>query len=493
MLNDIKNTIKQSAVYGLSRISTKLIAFILLPLLTLNFTVPEYGVYVLTESLWQILWAIFLFGFESGVVRWYLEITDEVKRRKFLFSVTVFLFIFNAVLFLLIYLFSSQLSKIVYENIGLSRFVIYAALIAVVETFSFIIFLLLRIEERAKIYSVLAVLSTIISLVLQIYFLQFSGIKIEGVFIAKIIAPASIVLILLPYFFRRVKFGFESVLLMGLLKYSFPIMFASLVMALLNQVDRYILGSISGLKDVGIYGLAYNISGLINFLVVSPFSLAFTVISWKKLSDENAKRFYTKTITYLFLAVIYISLIIALFTPHLIKIFAMKTDYWTASIYVPWIILAMPFYGIHFVGVFSFYVTKKTKYVFISYLIALAVNVICNFIFIPMFGIYGASFVNLGSFMILCLAIYFFSKRNYFYEYEWKKILLMVISYSVLVLPFFYFSFSNRFLEIILKVIAVILYPLILYVFRFYELREIRSIKGFINKYILKINFYDEK
>ncbi len=487
MLNDIKNTIKQSAVYGLSRISTKLIAFILLPLLTLNFTVPEYGVYVLTESLWQILWAVFLFGFESGVVRWYLEITDEVKRRKFLFSVTVFLFIFNAALFLLIYLFSIQLSVIVYENLGLSRFVIYAALIAVVETFSFIIFLLLRIEERAKLYSVLAVLSTIISLVLQIYFLQYSDIKLEGVFIAKIIAPASIILILLPYYFRHLKFGFERTLLFDLLKYSFPIMFASLVITLLNQVDRYILGSITGLKDVGIYGLAYNISGLINFLVVSPFSLAFTVLSWKKLKDDNAKRFYTKTITYLFLAVIYISLIIALFTPHLIKIFAMRTDYWSASKYVPWIILAMPFYGIHFVGVFSFYVTKKTKYVFISYLIALAVNVICNFIFIPMFGIYGASFVNLGSFMVLCIAIYYFSTRNYFFEYEWFKIFLMLFTYTILAVPFFYFNFDNRLMEIILKVIAVIIFPLILYVFRFYEPIEIKTFKGFINKYIFRI------
>ena len=204
MLKDIKNTLKQSAVYGLSRISTKLIAFILLPLLTLNFSVSEYGIYVLTESFWQILWAVFLFGFESGVVRWYLEITDELKKKRFLFSVTAFLFTFNAAIFVIIFLFSSQLSSLIYENSSYSKFIIYAALIAIAETVSFIVFLLLRIEERAKLYSTLAVLSTLISLVLQIYFLQYSGIKLEGVFIAKIIAPAIIILVLLPYFLRRV-------------------------------------------------------------------------------------------------------------------------------------------------------------------------------------------------------------------------------------------------------------------------------------------------
>lgn len=487
MLKDIKNTIKQSAVYGLSRISTKLIAFILLPLLTLNLSVPEYGVYVLTESFWQILWAIFLFGFESGVVRWYLEIKDGLKKKRFLFSVAAFLLVFNLILLFLIFLFSGSISSAVYENSGLSRFVIYAALIAAVESFSFIIFLLLRIEEKAKMYSALAVLSTLISLVLQVYFLQYTLFKLEGVFISKIAAPLIIILILLPYFIRHIKIGFEKALLTDLLKYSFPVMIASLVITLLNQVDRYILGYISGLNDVGIYGLANNIAGLVNFLVVSPFSLAFTVLSWKKLNDENAKRFYTKTITYLFLAVIFVSIVIALFTPHLIKIFAMKTDYWTASKYVPWVILSMPFYGIHFVGVFSFYVTKKTKYVFLSYFFALVLKVAGNFVFIPVFGIYGASFVNLASFMILCILIYYYSKKNYFFEYEWYKIFLMIFVYAALVAPFFYFDFTNRLLEIALKSAAVLTYPLILYVFRFYEPVEVRAFKGFINKYLFRI------
>ncbi|HWA07259.1 MAG TPA: hypothetical protein VG961_11975, partial [Ignavibacteria bacterium] len=200
MLEDIKNTIKQSAVYGLSRISTKLIAFILLPLLTLNLSVAEYGVYVLTESFWQILWAIFLFGFESGVVRWYFEIKDGLKKKRFLFSVAAFLLVFNLILLILIFLFSGNISSAVYENPGLSRFVIYAALIAAVESFSFIIFLLLRIEEKAKMYSALAVLSTLISLLLQVYFLQYTLFKLEGVFISKITAPLIIILILLPYF-----------------------------------------------------------------------------------------------------------------------------------------------------------------------------------------------------------------------------------------------------------------------------------------------------
>ncbi|MCI0449604.1 MAG: oligosaccharide flippase family protein [Chlorobi bacterium] len=487
MLHDIKNTIKQSAIYGLSRISTKLVAFILLPLLTLNFTVAEYGIYVLTESLWQILWAVFLFGFESGIVRWYLELQDELKRKRFLFSVSVFLFVFNLILILIIYGFSPQFSLLIYGNISYARLVVYSSLIAAVEAFSFIIFLLLRIEEKAKTYSIFAILITLISLLLQVYFLQYTNIKLEGVFISKIIAPLLIILTLFPYFLKHIRFGFEKKLLKDLLKYSFPIMAASLVIALLNQIDRYILGYFTNLTDVGIFGLANNIAGLISFLIISPFSLAFTVLSWKKLNDENAKRFFTKTTTYLFLAVIFISAAISLFTPHLIKVFTLKTDYWIASQYVPLVILAMPFYGIHFIGVFSFYVTKKTKYVLYSYLAALLIKILLNLVFIPSFSVYGAAIVNILSFFLLSWLIYIFSKKNYFFAYEWLKILEMIFAYALIVFPFFYFNFEDRLIEIILKVIALAVFPFLLYILKFYEPIEIKSMKGFINKHLFKI------
>ncbi len=232
--------------------------------------------------------------------------------------------------------------------------------------------------------------------------------------------------------------------------------------------------------------MANNIAGLVNFLIISPFTLAFTVLSWKKLKDENAKRFYTKNITYLFFSVIFISLGISLFTPHLIKIITLRTDYWQASSYVPWNILTMPFYGIHFIGVFSFYVTKKTKYVFYSYLIALIAKVILDVFIIPEFGIYGASFVNVSSFIILAVTIYMFSKINYFFKYEWFKLVLMLIIYVASTIPFFIFNFDNRIVEILIKLIVFVLYPFILYLFNFYEPIEIERIKGFVNKYLLK-------
>jgi O-antigen/teichoic acid export membrane protein len=148
----------------------------------------------------------------------------------------------------------------------------------------------------------------------------------------------------------------------------------------------------------------------------------------------------------------------------------------------------MPFYGIHFIGVFSFYVTKNTKYVLYSYLIALAVKVVFNFIFVPYYGIYGATFVNLLSFFVMAFSIYLFSKKNYYFNYEWYKIFIMMLIYSAGIIPFFTMTINNRIIELLLKGMVFLFFPFILYIFRFYEPIEIQYIKGFIIKYLLKRN-----
>ncbi len=486
MLQDIKNTLKQSAVYGLSRISTKLVAFILLPLYSINFSVAEYGVIGRIETLWQIIWSIFLFGLESGIVRWYTQIPDENEKKKFLFTTTVFLIFLNLAGTIAIFSSSGFISNLIFETKDYYRLVSLAALIAVMETFSFVIFLLIRIEEKPLMYSAFSILVTILNLGFQYYYIMYTQIKLEGVFLAKIYSPLIVIVILLPHYIRSLKIGFTKVPLKELIIYSFPIMLASLASSLLNQADRYFLGYLANADDVGIYVLGSNISGLINFLVIAPFSLAFTVLSWKKLNDENAKRFYTKTSTYLYLGITYCAIIVSLFTPHLIKVFTLNTNYWTAKNIVPWLAMAMPLYGIHFISVFSYYVTKKTNFILITYTSSLIIKIILDLILIPPFGIYGAAIANYIGFFSLVGLLYVFSRKEYFIKFEWLKIFSMTLCAVIIIFPFFYFDTGTRLMQIILKLIAVLIYPFLLYMLKFYEPVEKLMIRGFINKYFLK-------
>jgi O-antigen/teichoic acid export membrane protein len=263
-------------------------------------------------------------------------------------------------------------------------------------------------------------------------------------------------------------------------------MIATLLSTLLNQSDRYILGYLTNSAEVGVYGLGYNICGLMIILIISPFSLAFSVVFWKKLRDENAKRFFTKSVTYLFFAVVYLSIFVSLFTPNLIKIFTLRTDYWAAKDIVPWIAASMPFYGITTISIFSYYATKNTKPILYFYLISLCANIILNFVLIKQYAMYGAAVSNFVSFSLLSLLFYSFSKREYFFEYEWLKIFSMFMVAIIIIYPFFYFHIDSISLQIALKVLALVIFPLLLYPLKFYEPVETQRIRELFNKYIVR-------
>lgn len=484
MLKDIKNTIRQSAVYGFSRVATKLVSFILLPLYSVNFSVAEYGVISRIETLWQVIFAVVLFGLETGIVRWYTGMKDTEDKKKFLFSVSVFILLVNFIFTLIFFAGSGMFSGLIFETDKYSALIFYASLIATMEAFVFAEFLLLRINEKAFRYSFYSVLIAVLNLLIQLYYLLYTDSKLDGVFIAKIISPAVVVLILLPYYISFLKPGLDIKNLRELLIYSFPVMLAGVASTLLNQSDRFLLGYLGNSSDVGLYSLGYNICGLLNFFVIAPFTLAFSVMAWKKYESDNASRFFTKNITYLFFAITYLALGLALATPNLIKIFTLNKDYWSAKEIVPWIAIAIPFYGISSIGFFSFYVTKKTYYVLYFTAACLLINVILNLILIPSLGMYGAAVSNFISFFILCYLNYRNSKKNYFFNYEWLKIFIIIAVYAALVFPFYYFSlYDFTFVNIILKISAFAAFPVILYFLNFYEPIELERVSGFINKY----------
>lgn len=484
MLKDIKNTIVESAIYGLSRISNKIVGFIIFPLISIYFGLGDYGIIVRIDSLWQIFWAIFLFGFESGIVRWYTLIADKSQQKKFLFTSSLFLLIINLVFTFIIYILSRILSKVLFDNYNYKILILYAALIAFCEVFSFLVFLILRIEKKAVLYTIFSVLYSAILLGLQYYFIVYTSFKIDGIFISKILAPVIIIVLLSPYYIKHLKIGIDIKNLLELLKYSFPILIGGLAVTLLNQSDKYILGILTTSDNVGIYGLSAYITGLITMLIISPFTLSFTVSSWQKLKDDNAKRYYTKSITYLFFVCIIAALCLSLFIPHVIKIFAAKPEYWLATPYVPWLALSVSFYGIHFISVFSFYVTKHTKYIFYSYFLSFILNILLNLILIPLIGIPGTVIASITSYFSLPLSLYLFSRTEYYFNYEWLKIFKIILIYSLIILFFTFVSIENRIILFSAKIISIFLLPIFLYFINFFEQIELQKIKSIFIKYL---------
>lgn len=487
MLSDIKNTVRQSAVYGLSRISLKLAGFILFPLYSLYLSVDQYGVVVRAEIFWQIINSFLLFAFETALMRWAANAGSEDERRRLSFTVFAVVALINFLFMAVGLMFSNAISGLLFDSPVYNSLVLICFGISFAESLIGIPLVILRMREKAGSYLAVVVSSTVISMAIQLYVLFYAEDKITGIFISKLIAPVMMLVVLTPMMIGYFRFRFDRIAGREVMAFAFPLMLASFVSMMLSGQDRFILGYLSDSREVGLYGLGYNIAGVLNFLIVAPFAMAFPVIFWKKINDGNGPRFFTKSVTYGQFIVTWAALALSLYAPHFIKVFALNPDYWAAAPVVPILALTFVLTNMQVTGHMSFYHSKKTNMVLLMYIIATAANVALNYLLIPAMQMYGSAVAKVISYLICVVLIYVLSPRYYFIKWEMNKLILMTVVAAVLTVPFYLFDIGNIWLELMLKTVALASFPFILFVFRFYEEIEITSIKGFFLKYSRKV------
>ncbi len=488
MLQDIKNTVKQSAIYGLSRISLKFVSFILTPVISIYFTVSEYGVLDRFERFWQIIFAVSLFGMETALLRWYTLTENKDEKKSLIFTILLYLAGLNIVLVLIGSIFSASLSQIIFDNRGFANIIVLTFLIACFEALMVVPLSLLRAENKPGKYLLITIAGTVIALVLQLYFLIYTNNKLEGIFISKFIAPCLTFLVLLPFLLKRMSLKFSLRHLKELLAFTFPLMLTGVVSTLLNSVNRFILGFIGKPDDVGLFSLASNISGILTFVLISPFQLAFNAIFWQKLKDSNAARFFTKSVTYSFLLYVWGALVISLLIPYIIKIYIpTKPAYWESQKLVSILSMSLVFYGMLTVSYMSYHHAKRNDLIFYFQCGALVLNIILNYLLIPFWGMFGAAISTLVSFYLLIVFMYYFSGKYYFIKYESLKLYVIFILAGFIIFVFQYFEIQPKWLDIILRLLACVSFPLLLLPFRIYEKIEIQTAKKIINRY-LKLN-----
>jgi O-antigen/teichoic acid export membrane protein len=488
LLADIKNTVKQSTIYGISRIGAKFTSFILIPLYTSIFTAETIANINLLETLWQYLFTICLFAFETSIIAFCAPEKDSKKVKQILFTFFIFL-VFNSIVFTVIgTLFSQQIAQLILKDYNLKDAVFYCFLISAFEALLVIPLTIARLNSKAVIYTTISVANLVINLVMQIYFLLKLQKNYDYIFISKFAAPLILVIILLPYVIKYITPVFSPELVKKILKFSFPLMLASLLAMLLNSVDRYILVDFVSKKDVGIYTIGYSIGSIANFFIVSPFVLAFNVISWKKFEAENSNRFFTKSATYLYFFMILFSLSVSFFIPEVIKIFVKNQELWASVNIVRIILLSNCVASLYFVSLQSYYFKKRTVIIFWIFVVCLCFNIAANFILIKYFGIYASAYLSVISYILLLFISYNAARKIYFIKFENYKIILLSVSYMIFTLITIYLTPEDFLFSVILKFVLLITFPFLLYIFKFYEPIEIERIKGFINKYFLKSN-----
>ncbi|HRN27747.1 MAG: oligosaccharide flippase family protein [Ignavibacteriaceae bacterium] len=479
MKEKLKELTKDTAVYGISTMLGRFLNFLLVPFYTNVFLPAEYGVVNILYSYIAIFNIIFIYGMDSAYLKYsaFKDIGDDKEN----FSTPYISVFLTSVLFIfLIFLFVNPITTFLEIDTGKNSLVVLSALILFFDANVVIPFLKLRLERKAKTFSLYRVINILINIILNVYLILFLKWGIEAIFISNLTASVLTLVLIAPTIFKNFKFSFHKVLFKRLLKFGLPYLPAGIAVMLVQVIDVPILQKLTDLKTVGIYKANYKL-GIFMMLFVNMFQFAWQPFFLNNAKEENAKELFSKVLTYFTIVGSSMLVFLSLFIDDIVKInfggFSLiGSDYWTGLYIVPVILLAYLFNGFYVVFSAGIYIEEKSIYAPIVAGLGALTNVAANYILIPYFNIMGAAIATLLSYVVMASGYYIVTQKFYKINYDYIKLVKIIIA-TLFIGVVYYLLMYGGFLNIYYKIILAIIF--ISYILtNVFEKKEMNFIKS---------------
>lgn len=486
---ELKRTVKQTIVYALGNISTKLAGFILVPLYTAYLPVSEYGILGLIELVLQVMIILGGLGLASALIRWYSLPLSEEEKKKLLFTTTVTSLAVGAAFSLLSLIIAGPLAELLFGN-GVtqarpSEFAYYIRLLTLSAAFELLLVVplsLLRIQERAVFFSVLSFTRFALLVIINWVLLTVYRLGIEGVLWGILLSTVVSYALLLPYLLRNIRFGFLVPQLKEMLRFGLPLMGAGLAIVVLNLGDRYLLKLLSTLESVGLYTLGYRIAGLISLLFVSSFGLGYYPAIFKIGRGPEGRAFLSKTFMYFTFAVFWSVLVLSTLAPEILRLIAVNPVYWEADKVIFLLSVGFAFHGMFNVLLAGFFLEKRTGLITALVSGTVLLNIGLNTILIPRWDIIGAAVATVLSYGSMVVATALLVNRVYAVEYRWGRVLTVIILAAGLYALSFLWSGVAIWSNVALDLVIAICFPFFLYLLKFFEAEDLHRVRSWIGR-----------
>ena len=409
---------RQSAIYGLGGIVSRLLAVFLLPIYTRYLTTADLGAVGLVVALTAVLVTILRAGISTAFFRFYFDSTDAAQRRlvvrtSFWFTMAIATFGLVAGVLLaepLADLLGLDDPKLVRAGfVGLWAQMNYEQLTS-----------LFRVEERSTAF-VLASLAniavTIGATILLVVVLEQGAL---GVIVGNFVGTLVVYLALLAVRREQLGLEFSRPLLREMNRFGLPLVPAALALIAINFSDRFFLVHLTSLDEVGLYEIGVRIASAM-VLLLTAFRMAWPAFAYSIEDDGEAQRTYAFVLTYLVLVASWLALALGVLAPWLVRLLTQPQFYEGERVVAP-----LAFGGMVYAGYIVIAIgvgrAKRTQFNWVITGIAAVVNVALNLILIPPYGMMGAAVATVAAYGVLFVGMTWYAQRVFPVPYQWRRV-----------------------------------------------------------------------
>lgn len=380
-----KYLLKNTVIFSIGNFGTKIIGFFLVPLYTNILTTREYGTVDLIYTIGMVLVPLLTLNIGESIMRFALDKDADCDK---IMSTGITILIFGAIIGLLILPIAN-----LFESV--SNYSIYIYLYTLTLAFSQIFLCYLRGKEFLLKYSIGNIIQSLTIAIFNIIFLIGMKKGIEGYLMAYILA--NVCTGLYGFWAGKVnlvikKYSIDIELSKNMIKYSVVLIPNSFMWWIMNSSDRMMVSAMISVTANGVYAVAYKIPTLLS-TITTIFNQAWSYSAIREDESEDKEEYNNRVYDNLVTIVIVVATGLLMIMKPFLSVYVGK-EYYAAWHYVPYLIVGFVFMTLGSFIATSYTVHKDSMGFLISGTVGAIINLILNFILIPMMGVSGAAFAT---------------------------------------------------------------------------------------------------
>ncbi|MEI3228022.1 MAG: oligosaccharide flippase family protein [Lachnospiraceae bacterium] len=452
MSNRMNYLMKNTGILTISNFSSKILVFLLVPLYTSVLTTEEYGTYDLIISTVTLVYPVITLNIADAVMRFSMDRNYDKKK------VASIGFRYIVISFFLVLVFAVIMKNIHIVN-DWSNLLLYIVLYYISYVLNQYFIQLAKGLERVSDMAVAGVISTITMLGGNILLLLAFKMRLEGFFLASILAQIipAIYFVIRMKFWEILNFTFDVKLQKEMLLYSVPLIATVVGWWVNSTADKFVVTFILGISANGLLSVSYKIPQIINTLQ-GIFVQAWQISAIKEYGERDTAKFYGNTFTVVNLLMCIACSLLVFLTKPLAHILYAK-DFYVAWQFVPFLLISSVLNCASGLLGPILSAQKNSKAMMWSALIGAVSNIIMNIVLVKFIGVQGATVATL-----LCsYIIYAVRKKAVGKEIEIDRYPIILLTWGLLFVQAIVENYlSNYMIEAIVMVIlfAINIHPI---------------------------------
>ncbi len=440
----LKYLAKNTFIFTLGNLGTKLITFFLVPLYTGVLSKEEYGTADLMLTIASFVVPILICNINEAIMRFMLDKNSDSD------AILTTGFVIIGVMCI----FSTACIPLIKMYPPFHNYYLYVYFYFISMGVQTVLLFNLRGKEQLLHFSIGSIIHALSIALFNLLFLLGFKWRLEGFLLSYILGNA--ITIIYAAIAGRVFNSFRHLKLdknlsMEMLKFSVVLIPNSFMWWIMNSSDRIMLTAMSGIAISGLYAVSSKIPSLIS-MISSIFNQAWNYSAIKEDDSKDKNDYNNSVFTFLLATSSIITLGVLLILKPFMRVYV-ADEYYEAWKYAPPIIVGTLFLVLATFLSSQYTVRKDSKGFLLSSSVGALINIMLNFILIPFIGGLGAALATGISYA----AVYLYraiDTKKYFTVLIFSRRNLAI--YFIVIVGAFIVYIDNFFCYIILSVFIIL-------------------------------------